>query len=281
MTINRSPNNSNTKRSASPIPATPLRIAKRKRSDSDTSSIGMEDPIDRYRQNLKEQGFIELNIPKALQRKIDAVNNVLERNQEHNMIHKLSKELSKNLLIYTNENHAYLTQENHNAIESFKNDFKSFTQETLKKIFNDKSVTETEYIDLMINPSNQNNNLFHKDAHISLKGEKTHITVIYPMLEQKGTIYISYDKKYKYPETKNKKSGVAYDYDDTINPSDVKHADPKKIFALLYRNASKDLGKDYDDKSLIHAVPEPDDTDKARIFMVGRFAVENKDTTQS
>ncbi len=291
MTIHTATSNHHTKRPTSSISANPPRIANYKRlnsSDSDTSSLGMEDPIDSYRQNLKEQGFAELDVPKALQQKIDAVNKILESNQEHHYIDE-----TKILLHYPDRNSNYLTQENRNTIESFENDFKSFTQETLKEIFNGKSVLKSGNIELNINLSTMNNNVFHKDSRIN-KDMKTNITVTYPMLNQKGTAYIPYDKKNKYPENNTHNENQNYDYEavdpnedpndfydyKAVDPSDVKNANPNKMFVFLCRKASEDLGSYYDDKSLIHATPEPDDATQARVFMLGRFAVENKNSIQ-
>lgn len=111
-------------------------------------------------------------------------------------------------------------------------------------------------------------------------------TVLYPFLDTKGTAYISCDKK---NEKEQYSEHVTSEVDENgqyffalnrIDKSDIKHADRKKIFVFLCRNASADLGKEYHRKSLIHAVPVPDNLQKPRIFITGRFAVANKKLTQ-
>lgn len=279
MTVHTSATQNDKKRPDFPLSTNPPKIAKHKRSNSDSSSIAMEDPIDRYRDTLKAEGCIEIDIPDDLQKKIDVVNKILRGNQRNHHIDETKLKLES----YLEKNQNHLSKVNYNMISSMSDDFNSFTQKTLEKIFSDKNVAETTSVTLTIKNNHNNSNAFHKDFRIISK-LKSNITIIYPMLENKGTAYVPYDKKNKYAETaKNHKFFKLQDLNDfydykTVDPTDIKYADPSKIFIFLCRKASEDLGSDYDDKSLIHAVPEPDDAKEPRIFMLGRFFVEEKTT---
>jgi hypothetical protein len=276
MKTNTSTNSQKKQRSTSLLSDNESRVVQLKRSDSDVSLLSMADPIDTYREHLKAQGCVEIDIPEALQKQIDTVNKVLESHQEHHYIDNTDTAIES----YISRNHAFLNDKDKKSITVLSDNFKLFIQKKLSGIFNDKCVIETQNVDLLIRCNDEANNILHKDHRFI--DTINNITVIYPMLDQKGTAYIPYDKKNAYLEsdTNNKDIDDAYTHGHAIDTSGIKYADNKKIFALLCRRASKDLGRDYDAKSLVHAIPEPDDATKARIFILGRFAVENKKPIQ-
>lgn len=233
--------------------------------------------IDGYRQSLKENGFAEIDIPEELQEKIDVVNKVL-RGKQHN--HKNDDIINEAAFIeYLPKLGGHLAPLHQKFITELSFELNNLTKKTLNKIFNHDgmlAIEKLQEIKLKIRNNNYSENIFHKDP------VGTQITVIYPMLEQRGTAYILHKDKKKYQNLGREDAyglgGYIYSKED-INTKDIKHAKPNKIFLFLNRRASKDLGEDYDDKSLIHAVPKSEKPDEPRIFMLGRFGVEDKKPT--
>jgi hypothetical protein len=257
-----------------------------KKSGSETSSLSTEDPIDAYRTTLQNEGFAEIDIPETLQKEIDAVNTILRANHDNDCIDKKQKKPETYIL----RNGGHLNEIDKKKINDLSNNLKIFIHSTLSGIFKDKLIVETLPLELLIRTKNNSNNIFHKDSsHIFNDNIINNITAIYPMLDQKGTMYVPYDKKDQYPATEENKYPIkeenkidnVYIYArDLIKNEDVKHLDPSKIAVFLCRNASEYLGKEYDDKSLIHAVPEPDDSQESRIYILARFGIADKQPTQ-
>ena len=258
-----------------------------KRSDSEVSLLGMDNPIDTYRKTLKKEGCIEIDIPETLQKEIDAVNAILRANQRNHRIDKKQKEPE----LYTVRNDEHLNEIDKKTINDLSGNLKTFIQKTLSDIFNYKHIIETFPLELYIRTRNNTNNIFHKDQrHIFNDNITNNITAIYPMLDQKGTMYIPYDKKRKYPATEenkypekeeNKRDDNVYIYArNVIEETDVKYMDSSKIGIFLCRNASEDLEEEYDDKSLIHSVPEREDSQESRIYILARFGIADKKPTQ-
>ena len=229
-----------------------------KRSESDTS-LNIQNPIDLYRQTLQREGCVEIDIPLDLQGKIDVVNAILANNKLNNITDYKKGEYKK--------------------IKSLCKDIENLCQGVLTSIFPDKriSVIEEEKVELSSRTRNDINNVFHKDYKKYFSFTKTtNFTILLPMLGQQGTLYVPHQHKHQYPENNSHSQEQYKGYvfpKKTIKKEHIQQANPKKIFMFLCRRASEELGEDFDDKSLIHTVPDSDYTANPRLYISGRFGV--------
>lgn len=176
MTNSLSSTGSAKKRSRSPSQENTPRNVRFKRSDSETSLLGMEDSIDTYRETLKAEGCIEIDIPETLQKEIDAVNEILKANQHNHRIYEEFDDQTPDTIEYMIQHKKDISQKDKKIIENMCNNFSSFIHKLLSKIFNDHDLIETSKLDLLIRNNNYKNYFFHKDPRIFEKDHKFNFT---------------------------------------------------------------------------------------------------------
>jgi hypothetical protein len=237
--------------------------------------------IDGYRKSLKENGFAELDIPKKLKKRLDKIDTIIE--QTH-----LKAKNNPDINTQTYYHEAFedfysreLNEKSKKYINYTYSQYQGYLCNTIKKILKkDNSVLIVNSVGkLNIRMQEIVGNTFHKDASfIEEINVKPVINAIYPFLECSGTYYIPYKiKQNKYPETLG---GNLNDTDDykynkrDIDINDKKQADNTKIFIFLTRKASRYLGADYDDKSLVHAVPKYTDPPKERVYFHNHISIQ-------